>query len=125
MSDETDAPEFEDLKDTKGRTLRIRNLDVLDQCNLILAIGPEQSDNERFLRYAQVAWACTHIDGVRLPVPTTQQLILSRVKMLGDAGMLAISRHQQNKITEANAAYEKMIADAEANGGSSTDGPLV
>ncbi len=120
------AAQTEDIQDLRGRTLRIRNLNILDQTRLLRAIGGEQSGNQVYVRIVQAAAAVSHIDGRPLPAVTNERQIDARLELLGDEGMLAVSLHQQAKVAELEAKAHAMLEAEEAGEGAeaSTD-PLV
>lgn len=105
------AQQTTEIRDAKGRVLKMRALGVLDQVKLLRAIGPAQSGNEPYVMLVQAAASVSEIDGVPQPFPTNERQIDAAVARLGDEGFAAITVHLRKAVAEleiaANAAAEE------------------
>jgi hypothetical protein len=79
------------VADLSGRTLTIRRLNALDKLRLLKAAGPILSDNQAWLGVAMLAASVSEIDGIPVPMPTSENQIESLVARLGEAGLDAIA----------------------------------
>jgi len=68
-----------------------RRLNALDKLRLLKAAGPTLSENQAWLGVAMLAASVVEIDGVPLPLPTTEQQIEGLVGRLGDDGLDAVA----------------------------------
>ena len=108
----------EELKDSLGRTIKLRKLNALLQLRLYKAMGAEGSNIDNYTFMAECAAMVESIDGVPNPFPRTERDIEASVQLLDDAGMGAVMAHRAIKILETRKA------DAEAANGDSA-GPLA
>lgn len=77
--------------DGNGRRLLLRPLTALDTLRLFKAAGPVLSQNEAWLSMAGLAIAVMEIDGVPVPIPTSESQIEALVDKLGDEGLIAVA----------------------------------
>jgi hypothetical protein len=80
-----------DVRDTFGRTLRVRRLKALDRFRLLKAAGPDLSQNDAWLNMAALTFAVVEIDSVPRPAPTNERQIELAVSLLSDAGLQAVA----------------------------------
>jgi hypothetical protein len=74
-----------------GCRLTVRRLNALDKLRLFKAAGPLLAHNEPWLGMALLASSVVAIDGVPVPLPTTEGHIEAMVARLGDAGIAAVA----------------------------------
>lgn len=77
--------------DSRGRTLTVRRLNVLDRLRLFKAAGSVLAENSPWLGMAVLAASVAEIDGVPVPVPINEHQIEATVVRLGDEGLTAIA----------------------------------
>jgi hypothetical protein len=77
--------------DQTNRVLVARRLNALDKLRLLKAAGPALSENQAWLGVAMLAASVVEIDGVPVPLPTTEQQIEGLVGKLGDDGLDSIA----------------------------------
>lgn len=80
-----------DVRDGRGRNLKVRRLTALDTLRLLKAAGPILAQNQPWLSMAMLAVSVTEIDHVPVPTPTSEAQIESLVERLGEDGMEAIA----------------------------------
>ncbi len=79
------------VTDHANRVLVVRRLNALDKLRLLKAAGPVLSENQAWLGVAMLAASVVEIDGVPVPLPTTEQQIEGLVGRLGDDGLDAVA----------------------------------
>jgi hypothetical protein len=96
--------------DSKGRTIKLRELDPLQESRLFLLAGAEASRNMVYMQlYAFPAAMLESIDGELFSVPTSMGALEGRITLLGKAGMDAINKHlreESNAETDSEAGEE-------------------
>ena len=80
-----------ELCDARGRRIRLRELNALDTLRLLKLAGPHLSMNQAWLSIATLAYAVTEIEGVPVPVPTSEAQIEAIVERLGDQALTMIA----------------------------------
>lgn len=112
-----DAPKAANIViDSKGRTLKLAELDVLAESRLIRLIGGEAAMNQPYMRlYVMPAVSVVEIDAEPMPLPQTQREIDAAISRLGHEGINAVIEHwsEQRKAAEA-ALAEKEAAEKAA-----------
>ncbi|MDW3683109.1 hypothetical protein RA280_15390 [Cupriavidus sp. CV2] len=92
-----DAPESlapDIVVDSKGRTLKLTELDVLAESRLIRVVGAEAAMNPAYMRlYVMPAVSVVQIDGEDVPMPMTQREIDAAIGRLGHHGINAVIEH--------------------------------
>lgn len=92
-----DAPEAvspDIVVDSKGRTLKLAELDVLAESRLIRLVGAEAAMNQAYMQfYVSPAVAVVQIDGEDVPMPLTQREIDAAISRLGHHGINAVLAH--------------------------------
>lgn len=106
----------ETITDAGGRKLELRKLNALDQVRMLRAIGAEQAQNQPYVHMVECAFMVAAIDGVPMPLPTSERTIDGAISRLGDDGMSAVMVQRIKEINAANTA-----ADAAAEGGNAAD----
>ena len=82
-----------EVTDSRGRVIKLRRLTALDTLRLFKAAGPVLANNQPWLSMATLAMSVTDIDGIPLPVPTTEAQIEAAVERLMDEGLSAVADH--------------------------------
>ena len=85
------AQSVPDAVDAEGRVLSLRRLSALDKLRLFKAAGPVLAHNQPWLGLAILAASVTAIDGVPVPLPSTEAHVEAMVARLGDHGLSAIA----------------------------------
>lgn len=80
-----------DATDAGGRVLSLRRVTALDKLRLFKAAGPVLAHNQPWLGLAILASSVTAIDGVPVPLPSTEHQVEALVARLGDHGLAAIA----------------------------------
>ncbi|WP_182057117.1 hypothetical protein [Pantoea sp. ME81] len=88
------SPDMPDqVTDSRGRTIRYRELDPLQESRLILAIGAEAAMNPVYVNvYAIPAARVSEIDGDEYAIPQTQAQVDAMISILGREGMDALAK---------------------------------
>ena len=87
--------------DSRGRVIKLRDLDPLQESRIILAIGAQAAVNPVYVRvYAIPAAMVESIDGEPYACPDTLGKIEGRIQLLGRDGMDAISAHLYPNIAD-------------------------
>jgi hypothetical protein len=76
------------IRDSKGRTLTVKRLSVVEKMRLAKALG-EHSGNDSYSNFAVVGAAVREFDGSPVPFPMTNLQLEAIVQRLDDAGMEA------------------------------------
>lgn len=91
------------VTDSRGRVLALRKMGALEKLRLFKACGVHAS-NEPYLGTAMLAVYVSAIDGVPVPMPTSDAQIEARVAKLGDEGLEAVGKALEQTSTKAAAA---------------------
>ena len=92
------ASRTENITDSKGRVLRVRDLLALDQMRLLRAVGPAQATNQPYFHMVECAAMVTHIGDTPCPMPLNERQIDAAVERLGDEGMAAVMIFRTRRI---------------------------
>ncbi|MBN8904443.1 MAG: hypothetical protein BGO51_02115 [Rhodospirillales bacterium 69-11] len=79
------------IADGQGRTLSLRRLTVLDRLRLFKAAGPVLAENAPWFGMAVLAASVEAIDGVPVPLPSSEAQIEAAVVRLGEEGLSAVA----------------------------------
>lgn len=80
------------VTDSRGRVIRYRELDPLQESRLILAIGAQAAMNPVYVNvYAIPAARVSDIDGDEYAIPQTQAQVDAMISILGREGMDALA----------------------------------
>lgn len=79
------------VSDQAGRAIIARRLNALDKLRLLKAAGPMLSENQAWLGVAMLAASVVEIDGIPVPMPTSEKQIEALVARLGDPGLDAVA----------------------------------
>src|ERR1700733_5701165 len=85
------ATEQRTVDDRLGRRLVVRRLTALDTLLLFKAAGAVPAQNQPWLSVASLAFSITAVDGVPVPIPTSEAQIEAIVARLGDEGLTAVA----------------------------------
>ena len=84
-------PAGKTVTDSDGRTLLIRELDMLEEFDLIETAGPDNSANQRWMQYATIVSCVRSIDGMpSMALRGKKALLRDWVKRVGPAGYAAV-----------------------------------
>lgn len=82
------------VTDARGRIIKYRDMDPLQESRLILAIGSQAAMNPVYVNvYAIPAARVSEIDGDEYGVPQNQAQIDAMISILGRDGMDALAKH--------------------------------
>ena len=79
-------------KDTLGRSITIKELDITDQFDLIEAAGA-LSENKAWFGLAALVFSVTSIDGQPMPKPTRKEDFRRNSATLKTEGVNAVAEH--------------------------------
>lgn len=85
------ASEIVRVTDSRGRSIGIRKIGVLDRARLFEMIGPENSKNESFLSIAVPAYMVVELNGVAMRRPLTRRELDARITEIDDDGLEAVN----------------------------------
>lgn len=99
------------VKDAKGRLIKYRDLDPLQESRLILAMGAQAAMNAVYVNvYAIPAARVSEIDGDEYACPQNQAQIDAMISILGREGMDALAKHFFPKDDDGQADSEGVKA---------------
>jgi len=99
------AAKSNQVKDARGRTITMRELDPVQESRLTVAVGPEMAMNVMYMNlYAFPAAAVAEIDGDDYPVPQNAKQVETMLAILGKEGLKAVSAYLREKGQEENDA---------------------
>jgi hypothetical protein len=75
------------VKDSAGRTIKVKRLSALDRVRLFRAMGATDSENRLLQSYAATAAAVTEIDGHPVPFPSTSLQLDALIGRLDEHGL--------------------------------------
>ncbi len=87
-----------EIKDDRGRVIKIRRLNALDRLRILKAAGPNLSQNDGWLNMAALAASVVEIDGTPRIMPSSERLIEAAVAELDDAGLAKIADALQDDL---------------------------
>lgn len=104
-------PKVDTITDARGRVIKLRELDPLQESRLVLAAGAEAAANAVYMyTFVYPSAKVESIDGDEYGCPTNQRQIDGMISILGRDGMSALVDHF-NKIAEtAIAALDEKAA---------------
>ncbi|CRX54280.1 TPA: hypothetical protein PXO57_002663 [Yersinia enterocolitica] len=110
--------EVEKLKqvtDSRGRVIKIRELNALQEARIVCAAGAEYAINFMYMNmYVMPAAAVESIDGDEYSVPMNSAQIDSILTVLGKDGLLAVNGYLQSEAEADKKADSKLSRDAAA-----------
>lgn len=80
------------VEDAGGRKIEIRKVKTLDRMRLLEIIGADNSENNRYLGLAMLAYSVVSIDGDSVTRPGTKLALEAIVQRLDDDGFDAVSQ---------------------------------
>lgn len=80
--------ETKTVVDSLGRKLTVRELDLLEEMDVIEAAGPKNAQNARWMMYATLAACVRDIDGV--PSISSGGMLRGHLKTVGSEGINAV-----------------------------------
>ena len=90
-----------EIKDTLGRSIFIKELDITDQFDLLEAAGV-LSENKAWFGLAALVYSASSIDGQPLPKPTNKGGFKRNSTLLKTEGVNAIAEHFKSQQAEAS-----------------------
>jgi hypothetical protein len=107
-------PKFETVQDSRGRSIRLRTLDPIQQGRLVMAVGGEVSQNSTYMSgFAMPAAMVAHIDDAFFGLPRSIKEIEAMLAELGIEGMNAINEHLMAKFQAMEEEQRKAALSAE------------
>lgn len=93
------------VKDSKGRLITLRELDPLQESRLTVAVGAEMAMNVMYMNlYAFPVAAVADIDGDDYAVPQNAKQVETMLSILGKEGLKAVTKYLRIKSEEESAA---------------------
>jgi hypothetical protein len=77
------------VKDSAGRTIKVKRLSALDRVRLFRAMGATDSENRMLQSYAATAAAVTEIDGAAVIFPMSSLQLDATIARLDEHGLSA------------------------------------
>lgn len=96
-----------EIKDSKGRTLRLRNPTLWDEYLLCKVIGKD-SENQQCLWMGEMLIKVASIDNAVLATPTSYNEFSASLALLGHEGLNALVAHAQEKMTTSDGEKEEI-----------------
>lgn len=95
------AVESNQVRDTAGRLITLRELDPVQESRLTVAVGPEMAMNVMYMNlFAFPVAAVADIDGDEYPVPQNPKQIEGMLAILGKSGLKAVTSWLREKAKE-------------------------
>ncbi|WP_337022547.1 MULTISPECIES: hypothetical protein [unclassified Pantoea] len=95
------STEANQVRDTAGRLITLRELDPVQESRLTVAVGPEMAMNVMYMNmYAFPVAAVADIDGDEYPVPQNPKQIEGMLAILGKSGLKAVTSWLREKSKE-------------------------
>ena len=105
------APVKDTVTDSKGRVIKLRELDPLQQSRLTLAVGSEAAMNQAYMgAFVYPVAMVEYIDEDFYGFPASIAQIESMLKVLGSEGTAAVIKYLSEKAEAASAEAEKQAA---------------
>ncbi|CNE48624.1 hypothetical protein [Yersinia enterocolitica] len=112
------AESVEKLKqvtDSRGRVIKIRELNALQEARVVCAAGAEHAINFMYMNmYVMPAAAVESIDGDEYSVPMNPAQIDAMLTVLGKDGLLAVNSYLQSEAEASKKADNQLAQDAAA-----------
>lgn len=98
------AEESGSVTDARGRVIKIRELDAVQEARVFCAAGADDAVNMPYMNmYVFPAAKVEEIDGEKYAVPTNKLQINGMLSVLGKAGLNAVQEFMFQQIGEENA----------------------
>ena len=95
------------LKDSLGRELKIKPIDVLYESQLVRMLGTEVATNPSYMMgFVYPATSVYEIDGVPCPRPNSQKEVDEAIQRLGREGFAALLTHMQSELEKIQQMVE-------------------
>ncbi|MBS0883325.1 hypothetical protein JK231_22285 [Pantoea sp. JGM49] len=95
------AVDYNQVRDTAGRLITLRELNPVQESRLTVAIGPEMDMNVMYMNmYAFPVAAVADIDGDEYTVPQNPKQIEGMLAILGKSGLKAVTSWLREKSKE-------------------------
>lgn len=93
------------VTDARGRVIKIRELDAVQEARVFCAAGADDAVNMPYMNmYVFPAAKVEEIDGEKYAVPTNRLQINGMLSVLGKAGLNAVQEFMFQQISEESAA---------------------
>ncbi len=80
------------VKDSRGRTLTVKKLTLLEEMDLLAAAGADNSANTRWMFYASLASCVRSIDGELMGPALTTRILRGNLQQVGSDGIAAVAK---------------------------------
>ncbi|EKN3834225.1 hypothetical protein [Yersinia enterocolitica] len=109
------AEKSKQVTDLRGRVIKIRELNALQEARVVCAAGAEHAINFMYMNmYVMPAAAVESIDGDEYSVPMNPAQIDAMLTVLGKDGLLAVNSYLQAEAEEGKKADSQLAQDAAA-----------
>lgn len=102
-----DANRTVDVVDSKGRTLTLRRMNLLDEFRLMEALGQDLARNNAYYESLMPLMHVSAIDGETLAFPGTKRQIEAHIQLVGREGLGAVMQGIQKLFPESEQALTK------------------
>ncbi|HDL7917594.1 hypothetical protein AB8884_21545 [Yersinia enterocolitica] len=103
------------VTDLRGRVIKIRELNALQEARVVCAAGAEHAINFMYMNmYVMPAAAVESIDGDEYSVPMNPAQIDAMLTVLGKDGLLAVNSYLQAEAEAGKKAESQLAQDAAA-----------
>lgn len=103
------------VKDSRGRVIKIRELNALQEARIVCAAGAEFALNLMYMNmYVMPAAAVESIDGDEYSVPLNPTQIDAMLTVLGKDGLLAVNKYLQAEAEADKKTDSQLAKDAAA-----------
>ncbi|HHH0262474.1 TPA: hypothetical protein ACPZQN_003363 [Yersinia enterocolitica] len=103
------------VTDSRGRVIKIRELNALQEARIVCAAGAEHAINFMYMNmYVMPAAAVESIDGDEYSVPMNPAQIDSMLTVLGKDGLSAVNKYLQAEAEAGKQAESQLAQDAAA-----------
>ncbi|CNF09826.1 Uncharacterised protein [Yersinia rohdei] len=103
------------ITDSRGRVIKIRELNALQEARIVCAAGAEHAINFMYMNmYVMPAAAVESIDGDEYSVPMNPAQIDSMLTVLGKDGLSAVTKYLQAEAEADKQAGSQLAQDSAA-----------
>jgi len=108
MSEEIKQDEKITIKDSKGRTLTLREPELLEMFDIVELLG-DKAENNKYVQMLNPLLWIKEIDGQKINTPVTFNELQFLIKRIGTAGHYAALNYLNGKVMKS---IEEQIASA-------------
>ena len=102
-----DSPQAEDpqsVTDSTGRHIELRKPSILQQYNVLLAVGAEAAANQAYMSVVTPLLYVRAIDGDPIAFPTTKRQLDALIQRLDEPGVAAVMQWFEGELQRAAAS---------------------